>query len=138
MSFAGWVAMSLEPLIQPDLLAALRTGQPFDSIGCRFVARGGKLSSPVIQVVWVRNFAGSELSGILSPELSISTGVNPLRVAENVAWYFGQTRALELKRGRPYAVTVRGQREEKKGGPNQAASPAAAAVKPLARRPPRR
>jgi hypothetical protein len=100
---SGWdafrrlrVAMSLEPLFEPDVLTALRTGRPFDSVGCRFVARGGKLSSPVIQVVWVRNFAGRELSGVLLPELSISSGVNPLRVAENVAWYLGQTRALEL------------------------------------------
>jgi Protein of unknown function (DUF2726) len=100
---SGWdefrrlgVAMSLEPLFEPDVLTALRTGQPFDSVGCRFVARGGKLSSPVIQVVWVRNFAGRELSGVLLPEWSISGGVNPLRVAENVAWYLGQTRALEL------------------------------------------
>jgi hypothetical protein len=89
---SGWdefrrlgVAMSLEPLVEPDMLTALRTGQPFGAVGCRFVARGGKLSSPVIQVVWVRNFAGRELRGLL-PELSISTGVNPLRVAENVAW----------------------------------------------------
>jgi hypothetical protein len=99
---SGWdefcrlgVAMSIEPLVEPDMFTALRTGQPFDSVGCRFVARGGKLSSPVVQVVWVRNFAGRELQGLL-PELPVSIGVNPLQVAENVAWYLGQTRALEL------------------------------------------
>jgi hypothetical protein len=90
------VTMSLEPCFAPDLLTALRMRQPFDSVGCRFIARGGKLASPVTLVVWVRNFAGSELWGWLSPELPISTGVNPLRVAENVAWYLGQTRTLEL------------------------------------------
>jgi hypothetical protein len=89
------VSMSLEPLFQPDVLPTLRTNQPFESVGCRFTARGGKLSSPIIQVVWVRNFAGRELAGILDAELPISTGVNPLQVAQNVAWYFGQRRTLE-------------------------------------------
>lgn len=89
------VAMSWQPLFQPDVLTSLRTKQPFESVGCRFTASGGKFSSPVVQVVWVRNFAGHELSGMPCEEVPISTGVNPLKVAHNIAWYFGQRRTLE-------------------------------------------
>ena len=104
---SGWdefqqlgVRMSLEPLFKPDILTAMRQNEPFESVGCRFIAKGGSLPASVLQVVWVRNFAGRELSGILSPELPITTGVNPLRVAENVAWYLGQKRALEVAEAR--------------------------------------
>jgi hypothetical protein len=34
------VAMTLEPLFQPDVLTALRSNQPFESVGCRFTAQG--------------------------------------------------------------------------------------------------
>ncbi len=89
------VVMSWQPLFQPDVLTSLRTKQPFESVGCRFTASGGKLRSTVVLVVWVRNFAGHELSAMPCAEVPISTGVNPLKVAHNIAWYFGQRRTLE-------------------------------------------
>jgi len=92
------VRMSMKPLFKPDILTSMREKRAFESVGCQYVAKGGDLSVPVILAVWVRNFAGDEFKGILSSDLPISHGVNPLKVAENVAWYLGQKKVVEMSR----------------------------------------
>jgi hypothetical protein len=90
------VQTAWENLFDPDILTAMRNKVPFESVGCRFTVTGGGLSEPVVTVVWVRNWAGEEMSGILSSDLPIKSGVNPLRVAENIARCLGQERVLEI------------------------------------------
>lgn len=45
--------------------------------------------------VWVRNFAGDALGLTLSADVPIPNAINPLRVAENIAWYLGVKKTLE-------------------------------------------
>ena len=61
------VQMSWKPLFNPDVFIAMRNKVPFESVGCRFTVKGGALSEPVVTVVWVRNWAGEELSGSSHP-----------------------------------------------------------------------
>jgi hypothetical protein len=105
---AGWdefqdlgATWSMSSLSRPDQLTALREQRPFDAVGCRYILKGGKLSVPVMMTVWVRNFAGSEMGASLDPEFIPSHGINPLKVAENVAWYLGQKKAMEIARRTP-------------------------------------
>jgi Protein of unknown function (DUF2726) len=93
---ATGVGVSMEPLFNPEILTAMREKVPFESVGCRITAEGGGLPEPVVAVVWVRNWAGEELAGLLSPDLPVKNGVNPLRVAENIARCLGQERVLEV------------------------------------------
>lgn len=86
----------LEHVFDPDILTHLRGKMPFESVGCRFTVEGGELPRPIVTTVWVRNLAGEELAGVLSPELPVKGGVNPLRVAENIARCLGQERVLEV------------------------------------------
>ncbi len=83
---------------KPDILTALREKKPFASVGCRYIIKGGKLQTPVVLTVWVRNFAGAEMGASLDSELIPTHGINPLKVAENIAWYLGQKRAIEVSR----------------------------------------
>ena len=83
---------------RPDCITALREKKPFTSVGCRYEVMGGKLQNPVSVTVWVRNFAGEEMGASLYSELIPTHGINPLKVAENIAWYLGQKRAIELSR----------------------------------------
>jgi len=92
------VKMSMYPLFKPDILTTMREKKAFESVGYRYVAKGGDLSIPVILAVWVRNFAGHELKGFLSPDLPISHGINPLQVAYNATWYLGQKKVVEMSR----------------------------------------
>jgi hypothetical protein len=82
----------------PDCMTALREKKPFTSVGCRYSVMGGKLQNPVSVTVWVRNFAGDEMGSSLDSELMPTHGINPLKVAENIAWYLGQKRAIETSR----------------------------------------
>lgn len=95
------VQWSLEPVSRPDLLQALQTKHPLESVGCRFTARGGELGVPVMVTVWIRNFAGEELGYVLSADVPVAGTVNPLRVAENAAWYLGAKRVVELSARSP-------------------------------------
>jgi hypothetical protein len=72
----------------------MRTKQPVESVGCRFAAHGGNVTDPVTLTAWVRNFAGDEFGTILSADAPVRYGVNPLRVAESVAWYLGVKKTL--------------------------------------------
>ncbi len=90
----GW---SLEAVCRPDIFEALRTKRPLESVGSKFIA-DRNLAVPVMLTVWVRNFAGDEIGTILSPEVPVRGGVNPLRVAENIAWYLGIKRTLDANR----------------------------------------
>ena len=90
------VRWSLEPVSRPELLAALDMNRPLESVGCRFTGRGEDLQVPVIFTVWVRNFAGEALGHVLDSDLPVAGGVNPLRVAENAAWYLGVKKVVEL------------------------------------------
>ena len=65
-------------------------------MGCRYVVKGGKLTVPVIMTVWVRNFAGDEMGASLMSEFIPSHGINPLKVAENIAWYLSHKKAIEI------------------------------------------
>lgn len=87
---------SLEPVSCPEVLEALRTKRPLESVGCRFTACGKCLREPVMLTVWVRNFAGEALGYVLSPDFPVEWGVNLLRVAENAAWYLGIKRVVRL------------------------------------------
>ena len=87
---------SLEPVSRPELLEALQTKRPLESVGCRFSARSDGRRVPVTLTVWVRNFAGETLGYALSADLPVPCGINPLRVAENAAWYLGVKRVVEL------------------------------------------
>ena len=82
---------SLEPISRPSIFDAPKR---IDAVGCKFTARG-VLAVPVILTVWVRNFAGDALGLTLSSDVSIPNAVNPLRVAENIAWYLGIKKTLE-------------------------------------------
>lgn len=82
----------------PDILTALREKKTFASVGCRHAIEGGKLQTPVVITVWVRNFAGAEMGASLDSEFIPTHGINPLKVAENIAWYLGQKRAIEVGR----------------------------------------
>lgn len=84
---ASWSRNSLS---KPDQMTAMRNKKTFDSVGCRYVVKGGKLKVPVIMTVWVRNFAGEEMDYNLDSDFIPSHGVNPLAIAENIAWYLGQ------------------------------------------------
>lgn len=83
---------------RPDCMTALRETKPFSSVGCRYEVMGGKLQKPVSVTVWIRNFAGEEMGSSLDSELIPTHGINPLQVAENIAWYLGQQRAIEISR----------------------------------------
>jgi hypothetical protein len=83
---------------KPDCMTALREKKPFTSVGCRYSVMGGKLQKPVSVTVWVRNFAGAEMGASLDSEVIPTHGINPLKVAENIAWYLGQRRAIEISR----------------------------------------
>jgi len=102
---ANWEAFQLlgatwrmSSVSRPDSMTALRENKPFTSVGCRYSARGGKVHIPVILTVWVRNFAGAEMGASLDSEFIPTHGINPLKVAENIAWYLGQKRAIEISR----------------------------------------
>jgi hypothetical protein len=88
--------VSIEPLFDPDIVTHMRQKVPFESVGCRFTAEVEVLPRPVSMVVWVRNWAGEELSGILSAECPVKSGVNPLCVAQNIAECLGQEQVLRL------------------------------------------
>jgi hypothetical protein len=90
---ASWSCTSLS---KPDVTTAMRERRSFDSVGCRYVVKGGKLPIPVIMTVWVRNFAGDEMGASLIPDLIPSHGINPLKVAENIAWYLSHKKAIEI------------------------------------------
>lgn len=92
---ASW---SLEPVCRPDVLEALRTKRPLESVGCKFAAHGGLVKVPVLLTTWVRNFAGDDFGTVLSADMPVQCGVNPLRVAENVAWYLGVKKTLAVNR----------------------------------------
>ena len=74
---------------RPDCMTALREKKPFTSVGSRYEVMGGKLQNPVSVTVWVRNFPGEEMGASLDSELIPTHGINPLKVAENIAWYLG-------------------------------------------------
>jgi Protein of unknown function (DUF2726) len=92
---ANWGMSSVS---RPDCMTALREKKPFTSVGCRYEVMGGKLQNPVSVTVWVRNFAGEEMGASLDSEFIPTHGINPLLVAENIAWYVGQKRAIEISR----------------------------------------
>lgn len=87
---------SVTSLSKPDIMTALREKKPFESVASRYIVKGGKLPIPVIMTVWVRNFAGEEMGYSLDPEVIPSHGVNPLQVADSVAWYLSHKKALEV------------------------------------------
>lgn len=88
-------AWRMESLSKPEVMTAMKLKVPFKMLGCRFVAYGGDLERDVSTTVWVRNFAGSEMNWSLISFFIPKCGVNPLKVAENIAWYLGQKRAIE-------------------------------------------
>jgi hypothetical protein len=88
----------LQPVSVPNPFEVLRTGKPFDKVGAHFTAYG-ELLVPVELTVWVRNFAGEALGASLSAEVPIHNGVNPLRIAENIAEYLGMRKAIEVNGG---------------------------------------
>ena len=104
---ATWKMSSVS---KPDILTALRGKKPFTSVGCRYIVEGGSLPTPVSVVVWVRNFAGTEMGASLDSEFIPTHGINPLKVAENIAWYLGQKRAIKL--GRAASKSNRGKIEK--------------------------
>ena len=85
-----------KPVSQPDQLTAMRTEVPFESVGIRFTAEGGGLATPVVAIVWVRNWIGKELFYDLDPCAHVKSGANPLRIALNIAQCLGQERVLEI------------------------------------------
>jgi hypothetical protein len=93
---AAGVKSRLESLSQPDQLTAMRGGVAFESVGARFTVEGGGLEEPVVTVVWVRNLIGKELFYDLDPCAHVKCGVNPLRIAWNIAQCLGQERVLEV------------------------------------------
>ena len=95
---ATWQQSSVS---KPDILTALREKKSFTSVGCRHTVRGGRVQNPAIVTVWVRNFAGAEMGASLDSEFIPTHGINPLKVAENIAWYLGQKRAVDLSRTTP-------------------------------------
>jgi hypothetical protein len=95
---AAWKTSSVS---KPDIMTALREKRSFTSVGCRYVVEGGKLATPVTVIVWVRNFAGAEMGASLDSEFIPTHGINPLKVAENIASYLGQRRAVKLGRTAP-------------------------------------
>jgi len=90
------IRYAMSSLSKPDLMTVLKEKKAFDSVGCRYIVKGGLLTIPVVTVVWVRNFAGAEMGTGLMSEFFQSHGVNPLKVAENIAMLLGNRRALEL------------------------------------------
>lgn len=89
----------MQSMSRPSPIAAMKLGVPFKMVGCRFVASGGLLKKDVSTTVWIRNFAGSEMNWSLIPFFIPDCGINPLKVAENIAWYLGQKRAIEVASG---------------------------------------
>jgi hypothetical protein len=92
---ATGVKVSLESLFDPDVLTSMRAKTPFESVGCRFTATGDALHKPVVAEVWVRNWAGEELQGLLSQDAHVKSGVNPIRVAWNIAECVGREQVLD-------------------------------------------
>jgi hypothetical protein len=93
---AAHLRVSIKSLFDPNVLTHMRQKVPFESVGCRFTAKGGALPHAVTVVVWVRNWAGAELSGALSSDCPVKSGVNPLRIAQNIAECLGQEQALRM------------------------------------------
>jgi len=89
---------SLEPVCRPDVFEAMRTKQPLEALGCKFAAHGGHVTVSVLLTAWVRNFAGNDFGTVLSAEMPVRCGVNPLRVAENIAWYLGVKKTLAVNK----------------------------------------
>jgi hypothetical protein len=87
---------SMEPLARPDLETAAKLKVPVQAVGCHFTSRGETPYPPVSVTVWVRNFAGDALGYVLSADIPIKGSINPLRVAENAAFYLGIKRIIEL------------------------------------------
>lgn len=93
---ATWTMSSLT---QPDPFTAMREKRPLSSVGCRYEVKGGMLRNPVVVTVWVRNFAGHEFGpSLICSEVLPSHGINPLKVAENIAQFLAQKRAVEESR----------------------------------------
>jgi len=87
---------STSSLSKPDQMTALKEKRPFEAVASRYIVKGGVLPVPVIMTVWVRNFAGEEFGYSLDSESIPSHGINPLQVAENVAWYLSHKKAIEV------------------------------------------
>jgi hypothetical protein len=82
---------SAKQVFKPDPLTMLREKKPYESLGWRYIIKGGKLPVPVIMTVWVRNFSGTPYS--VPPH-----GINPEQVAYNIAWYLATKKAVEIAR----------------------------------------
>jgi hypothetical protein len=86
-----------ENLFSPSIQEAMSKGVPYEAFGCRCTISGESDFVPVYSMVWVRNFAGDELRGVLSAETPVSHGINPLRVAESVATFLALRKAASAE-----------------------------------------
>lgn len=95
---ASW---NMRSLSRPDQMTAMKNKKAFESVGCHYVVKGGKLKAPVVMTAWVRNFAGKEMGYSLDPEFLPESGINPLKVAQNIAWYLSHKKAVQISDARP-------------------------------------
>ena len=86
---------SMSSVSHPDQMTVLCEKKHYESVGCKFTVLGGKVTTSVVLTVWVRNFAGTELGYDLCSDFSPAHGINPLKVAENIAWYLSHKKAVE-------------------------------------------